>query len=109
MELDPKGGGDDQVIVGWLITAIKFIIAPIISWAPDDTHIAPIFSGLSSTFGAQLGQPMGTWNFIFPAYEMFVLAHAIAAYFIPAVLIYKLANWVYKHIPQIGGFGPGSG
>lgn len=53
---------------------------------------------LSSTIGSKLG-PI---NAFFPATELFTFLIVVFLYWFPAMMVYQLVFWVYKHIPIVG-------
>lgn len=52
---------------------------------------------------------VGSWDGFFPVLDMLQVLATVFSVLLPAILLYKLLNWLYRHIPQLGGFGPGSG
>lgn len=89
-------------------------------WQPIYAILNAVFAALptaslASTFGTvyakayDLGEGLGGWNTVLPASEVAWAIFAIVGVFFPAVVTYKLANWVWRHIPDLGGFGPGAG
>jgi len=95
------------MIVDFIAGLLHAILAPVFallpsgsltSWFGITTSLAESFAGKSYVADAFL-----------PMHEIANLVAAAAGIFIPAVLTYRVANWVYRHIPQLGGFGPGSG
>ena len=60
-------------------------------------------------FAYDFGTKFAAVETFLPVLVTLAILYAIVQYWLPAVIVYKFANWIYKHIPQIGGFGPGSG
>lgn len=98
------------MILDFVIAIVVTIMRPLFSVLPADS-ISNWFSGFDAVpnVATSLGQHAGSWDSVVPVVPMLSLIDVIAEKVVPAVLVYLLANWLYRHIPQIGGFGPGSG
>lgn len=74
----------------------------------------PSFS-LASTFapvagiGSTVGRYMAIGNGFMPLDTLATILHDTYLVLLPALLIYKVANWIWRHIPELWGFGPGAG
>jgi hypothetical protein len=99
-----------------ILDAIISLVTGLLGAAFDllPTSSLPFFDGFLSApgnpgVGNDIGQWLGQWNYFVPIIFMLGTLGTVLNILLPGVLAYKTANWVYKHIPQIGGFGPGSG
>lgn len=59
--------------------------------------------------GEIIGSWIGGFDNIFPLHETVGYVYAAMLALLAAYAIYKIANWVWRHIPDLGGFGPGAG
>lgn len=95
------------MITDLLWNVVYSILSAVFSALPT-ASLANVF-GTVYTAAYNLGDGLGGWNTVLPAKEIAWAIYAIVAIFFPAVVTYKLANWIWRHIPDIGGFGPGAG
>lgn len=96
------------MITKWLIQLVRWILTPVFGLLPAGTLPwlnAGDYTG-TTTF---VGQKLGGWDGLFPIVSMFEVLARTVAILLPAIMLYKLVNWIWKHIPTIGGFGPGAG
>lgn len=63
----------------------------------------------ASSFAGQLGDRMAPWNAYLPLSELASMLSLMVTIWIPAMLLYVAANWIWRHIPDILGIGPGAG
>lgn len=96
------------MITKWFVELVRFILAPIFSILPVGTLA---FLNPADYFSTThwLGHNLGGWDGLLPVVNIFQVFAGTMAVILPALLIYKIANWIWKHIPDIAGFGPGSG
>lgn len=91
------------MITGALLEVFGAIITLIASALPTTTFLpASITIPSFVTSGSGV---MGFLNTYLPVSEMLTCLRYMITYYFPAVIAYKLANWVYRHIPAIGGGG----
>jgi hypothetical protein len=95
------------MIVDALVAFVKLVLGPIFAVLPV-VDFSPIQSQVTAGAGAA-GEMVGIFNAMFPVTEMLDLAVWWFTYVMPAICVYLVANWVYRHIPTIAGFGPGAG
>jgi hypothetical protein len=95
------------LITQWIINLVLVLLRPIFNLLPH-IDLSPI-QNAASNGGILAGQYAGKFNGIFPVQEFFNLASWFATYVEPAAIAYLLISWVWRHIPEIGGFGPGAG
>lgn len=94
------------MIVSAIISLVTGLVGAAFDLLPTSTLGIPL---TVISWAEELGSKGGAWDGFFPIIDMLNLLATVVGILFPAVLTYKLANWTYKHIPQIGGFGPGSG
>ena len=95
------------MITSALLTLLHVVLDPVFGLLPtlDLTPLSTVVTGAGETMGAYAGR----FDAIFPVHELFTIAAFLLSAVMPAVLAYVLGNWVWRHIPDIGGFGPGAG
>ncbi len=93
------------MIVDAIIALVSAILSPIFAVLPGfdfsgyfADHVVPFVGG-----------PLLAADSFLPVHEMLGTLAVLAGLILPGVIVYRLANWAYRHIPQLGGFGPGSG
>lgn len=93
-----------------IVSAIIELVTGLLGLAFDVLPTSTLgFPELVLDWAEELGTKGGPWQGFFPIIDMLNVLADIVGIMFPLVLTYKLANWTYKHIPQLGGFGPGSG
>ena len=94
------------MIVGAIISLVVSLVGAAFSLLPTSTLgvLPDVTAGMGSAFAS-----VGNWDGFFPIIDMLQVVATVMSVLLPGILLYKLLNWLYKHIPQIGGFGPGSG
>lgn len=100
------------MILDAIISLVHGLLGAAFSLLP--TSSLPFFDGFLSApgdpgIGNAIGDWLGQWEYFVPILFLLSTLATVLSILLPGVLTYKLANWVYKHIPQLGGFGPGSG
>lgn len=95
------------MITRLVIDLVKTILNAVFNLLPTGTLG---FSGSSYNSAADsLGNAVGGWDGLFPIVFILNLLTNTLGIILPALLTYKVANWIWRHIPTIGGFGPGAG
>ena len=87
-------------VVGAVLNAV-FSALPSFSLAPSLTPV--------TAAGQSMGHYMAIVNAMLPLNTLVTVAHDTYSVLLPALVVYKIANWVWRHIPDLWGFGPGSG
>jgi hypothetical protein len=95
------------VIFDWLIAPILAIITAVLGVLPTDTT----FIGYSTDFNATAFA--ATWApyvhmaaFFVDVEPLFLFAWLIFCFVMPALVIFQLAQWAYRELPDLWGFGP---
>lgn len=92
-------------IVSGIVSAVAGALGSLFNLLPSGSlsqwFSAPISSVLS-------GRAVGL-DGIFPLHELADLVATAYSLLVPALIVYHSANWVYRHIPQVLGTGPGAG
>ena len=94
------------MITDGLIGVIVAILRPLFNILPVAT--LGLFGDVTTLAGT-IGSKLKPWNGLFPVVELVAIAVILATVWLPALVVYVGANWVWRHIPDVGGFGPGSG
>jgi hypothetical protein len=94
------------MIVNAIIALVTTLVGAAFSLLP--TSSINVLEDIATSFGDNV-QGVGHWDGFFPVLAMLQVIATVLTILLPGILLYKLLNWLYKHIPQIGGFGPGSG
>lgn len=95
------------MIIDLIIDLLSAILTPIFNLLP--TGSVPFFDDPSTGVAEQGGALVSVVNGFLPMQEALTLLKVVVGIILPAVLIYRGANWLYRHIPTLWGFGPGSG
>ncbi len=95
------------MIVDALFTVISAILSPIFSALPTWSLLGAL--GIDTSKFATVGNYMALVNGIFPVAETLTMVVITYSTLLGVFVTYKLANWVYRHLPDILGFGPGGG
>ncbi|MHB8463451.1 MAG: hypothetical protein ACYDH6_16075 [Acidimicrobiales bacterium] len=95
------------MIVDTILAPILVVLTALFSALPTFSLLGTL--GVSMSAIGTLGQSMSLVNPVFPVSE--TLTWCVIAYglLLPLFVTYKVANWVYRHLPEILGFGPGGG
>jgi len=88
------------MIVDGILSVVGAIIGFIGDLLPSSTltGLPESISGLGET----IGERAGPINRFFPVEELFTFLVIVFLYWLPAVLIYQLVFWIYKHLPVVG-------
>jgi hypothetical protein len=94
------------MIVNAIIALVTTLVGAAFSLLPVSS--IGVLEDIAVNF-ADVVKAVGHWDGFFPVLAMLQVTATVLSILLPGILLYKLLNWLYKHIPQIGGFGPGSG
>lgn len=103
------------MIVDILFIAVKAVMTPIFSVLPTFSLVSTLgipggsFSGGGVSIGSEVGNFFASFDGILPLHEMVAMIRACMIAMFAFFAIYKFGNWVWRHIPDLWGFGPGSG
>lgn len=97
------------MIINFILTALTTIIGAAFDLLPTDSLGIDTFGMGFASWGELIGKFMGYWDIYVNIGFIFTLVAIVVNVLMPAILTYKVLNWTYKHIPQLWGFGPGSG
>jgi hypothetical protein len=92
------------MIFTWVIGPVLGMVTTILSGFPSvDTSWIPSDAVFESMAGwAAAWAPWIPWSFMFDVID------AAFLFILPAFLIFELAQWAYRELPTIAGFGPSS-
>lgn len=91
----------------WLAKLVGLFTAPLRAALPTVT--LPFDPAEPTAPAQQLGRSLALVNSILPMLETMSMLTWVVTYVLPAMLAYTAANWVWRHIPELWGFGPGAG
>ncbi len=95
------------MILDAIFTVVGAVLNAVFSALPSfslSQTLAPI-----SSAGSSIGRSMAIVNAMLPVDTLVTVADDTYAVLLPALVVYKIANWVWRHIPDLWGFGPGAG
>ncbi len=96
------------MIVGAIIDLVKAMLGLVFDLLPTSSIPGLDASSYSATM-YDAGASAAAWNSYVPVVFVMSTTATVFAVLLPAVVIYKVANWTWKHIPSVAGFGPGGG
>ena len=86
-----------------IIVALLGLVSFVLSLLPDDTLDWPESSGVAAFFGDIAG-PFDVW---LPVTETVTVTALTITVVLPALLVYRLAMWVWTLLPDsVSGSGP---
>lgn len=100
------------MIVDVIFAAVKAVLTPVLSIFPTWSLLATagITGGSGSTSpGYAVGSMMSPFSDVLPIAALVNIIASVLAVALPFYAAYKIANWAWRHIPDLGGFGPGAG
>lgn len=98
------------MITQTILGLVKSILTPIFSVLPTGSPIKSTLDGWQvGSALSSAGAKAAPFNAIFPLVELAVLMKIVLGIILPVLVGYIIINWVWRHIPDIAGFGPGSG
>jgi hypothetical protein len=89
------------MILSWLLAPILSMMTAVIGTLPDTPGGTP-FGGYSSP---NFGSYFHTANYFVPIPLMVWCIGALVAFTV-AVFVFQLAQWAYRELPDLWGFGP---
>jgi hypothetical protein len=95
------------MVVDALFGVVNAVLTAVFAALPTidvQSFLSPVLS-----VGTTAGRYVGIVNGILPASEIVTMLHGVYVVLLPALVVYKIANWVWRHIPDLWGFGPGAG
>ena len=90
-----------------LIEAVATLLSAVFGVFPDMP--VPYFSEVDTSTARGIGQGMGAVDPFVPVKEMVLIGLFVFGGVYPMLGLWAVANWIYRHIPQVLGTGPGSG
>jgi hypothetical protein len=94
-----------------IVQAVMDLVVTIFSAAfgvLPTASLSGLFVSVDATM-TSVGGYLASWNVYLPLAEVLTILSLLLGTWLPAVLVYKLANWAWRHFPDIAGFGPGAG
>lgn len=103
------------MIIDVLWIAVSAILTPLFNALPTFSLISTIglpstgVAGGSTSIGTEIGNYLASMNALMPIHEIIDMVRLCMAAILAFFVTYKVANWIWRHIPDLWGFGPGSG
>jgi len=99
------------VILDWLIAPILTFVTGLLGDLP--TGGFGFTTGSGGTTGAtnladEIAGFLGDARFFLPSHLVLVILGTVFGFMIPALFVYLIAQWGYRELPTIAGFGPSS-
>lgn len=95
------------MIIDAIFSGISAVLSAVFSALPS-ISLASALTPVSS-YGVTLGRYLSIGNGFMPLDTIATMLHDTYVVLLPAIVLYKAANWIWRHIPDLWGFGPGSG
>jgi uncharacterized membrane protein len=95
------------VIPDAIVSLVRALLAPVFSVLP--TFSLASYFPTTQNLVDEAAQMAALGNGFAPIYEMAYISSVVLNLVLPATVGYLVANWVYRHIPEVAGFGPGAG
>lgn len=95
------------MILDAIFTAVSAVLSVVFAALPTfslSSTLAPVVSA-----GTTVGRYMAIGNGFMPLDSIATILHDTYLVLLPALVLYKVLNWVWRHIPELWGFGPGAG
>jgi hypothetical protein len=92
------------VIVQLLLDALLAVLTLVLAAIPDVSMPAAASSALSS-FATTLGAQLGGLDGMLPITEVGSFVGWVLGTYVPIVIAYHVAHWVWTHLPVIGNGG----
>lgn len=100
------------MIVDAIIGVFSTVLSAVFSVLPTFGIVSSLglpSTGDTSSPGYIAGGYVGGFDGFIPVVSIVELLYTAFAAMLAFYAIYKIANWVWRHIPELWGFGPGSG
>lgn len=99
-----------DAIAGFFNTLLSAIFSALPTWGiVSGLGLPSAGSHTSTSPGEVMGSWIGGFDNLFPLHETLGYVYTAMLTLLAAYAIYKIANWIWRHIPDLGGFGPGAG
>jgi hypothetical protein len=95
------------MLVDLIASSVVPLLHAIFAALPTVDLAALLGSVHDACYGA--GQALAPLNHWLPLGELLTLAVLVTGVWMPATAVYVIANWVWRHVPTIMGFGTGAG
>ena len=95
------------MIIDAVFTAVSAVLSLIFAALPEFSLAS--FLAPAEAIGNTIGNYMAIGNGFLPLDTVVTILYDTYLVLLPALVIYKAANWVWRHIPELWGFGPGAG
>jgi hypothetical protein len=92
-----------EVLVNIIVAPIKLIFGlfPVVE--------VPFFADGSTATASGMGAKAAALDSFLPVVEVFTIGFWVVGVILPVAAGYTIANWIWRHIPEVWGFGTGAG
>lgn len=97
-----------DTIIGFFTTVLSAVFSVLPTFSIVDALSLPTTGGDTSP-GFVAGGYVGGFDGMIPLVTIVNLVYTAFSLMLVFYAAYKIANWIWRHIPELWGFGPGSG
>lgn len=90
-----------------IVSALGNFLHSVFSSLPTSS-LAGVMGDVSG-FAHDAGAKLAPWNHWLPLRELAAIGVLLITIWVPAMILYVVANWIWRHIPDVLGTGPGAG
>lgn len=90
------------MIVELLVTGLFDILSGLLGFVPDGANP---FGASTEDYADALGSAVGGLDGLLPITELLVAVGWVLTTYVPVVMSYSVARWIYTHLPVIGNGG----
>lgn len=92
-----------------ILDRVLTLITSFVQWVFSPLPSVSVSFTDASSFATAMGNRLAPWNAYLPLKEIASILSMLVTVWAPALLLYVAANWIWRHIPDILGVGPGAG
>ena len=97
------------MIVDALFSAVHLVLSPIFALLPTFSIATTLGLDVNDNWFNHIGSVLGSWERVFPISFLVSMIKNAYVVLLSCFVTYKVANWIWRHIPSVGGFGTGAG
>lgn len=90
------------MIVDLLISGALEVVSGLLGFIPDGANP---FGAATEEYAELVGSAVGGLDGLLPITELLVAVGWVLTTYVPVVVTYSVARWVYTHLPVIGNGG----
>jgi hypothetical protein len=92
------------VLVELLVTGLLDLLTLILETIPD-ASLPAVASNALEDFAIEIGAALGGLDGMLPISEIGVFVGWVLGTYVPIIVAYQIAHWVWAHLPVIGSGG----